>query len=537
MRNLAPAIKVGLTFVVAAAMGYWSFMMLAKGSCAGDPEQLRIHAFFKDATLLVEKSRVQISGLNIGYIVSRELNVRPPRKALIRAKRFAKITVALNKGVTLYTNATIKKRSASLLGDFYLEIDPGTYEWWEHIESGQSVARAFCETMSKGACRRHVGEKIKDGDEITRVGELTTVTQVVQQVSDIMPEVKGLTQDIRRLINGPIRKIGEGIERGVEENRKAVAQIMANVDGITRDIRLVTSSANQDVRLIIEDIKAITGSVRGMAREGEQATKGVGEKLQAGLNKLSTALDKLDATLSNTDKITDGVEQGKGTIGRLLKDETLINDVEEMVQDASGLIKSITGLQTVVGLRSEYNFQAGTIKTYLSVELRPRPDKYYLIELIDDPRGRRSVSTEVTRSDDPSKPVLTREERVTVSDAFRLSFQIAKRISAFTFRFGIKESTGGLGADVHLFSDRMVLSTDLFDFQANIYPRLKALVAWEFFKRLYVVGGVDDAFNQRPRNGTGGGRDYILGAQIRFNDEDLKQLLLFGGSALGGVGK
>ena len=59
-------------------------------------------------------------------------------------------------------------------------------------------------------------------------------------------------------------------------------------------------------------------------------------------------------------------------------------------------------------------------------------------------------------------------------------------------------------------------------------------MAWQFFRRLYVVGGIDDAFNERPRDGTGGGRDFFIGAQIRFNDEDLKALLLFGGSALAG---
>ena len=100
-------------------------MMLAKGRCAGEEEELRLHAYFHDATGLVEKSRVQIAGLNVGHIVSRELNVRPPRKELVEHKRFAKITVALDRDVVLYTNATCSKRSASLLGEFYLEIDPG----------------------------------------------------------------------------------------------------------------------------------------------------------------------------------------------------------------------------------------------------------------------------------------------------------------------------------------------------------------------------------------------------------------------------
>ncbi len=260
-------------------------------------------------------------------------------------------------------------------------------------------------------------------------------------------------------------------------------------------------------------------------------------KIKDDLDKLSRAIDKLESSLNNVNDVTEGIKEGKGTVGRLLKDDALVNDVEGVVRDAGGFIRQVTALQTVVGLRSEYNFQANSIKTYLSVEIRPRPDKYYLIELIDDPRGARHVTQTTTRSDDPSKPLLTREETVQVTDAFRFTFQFAKRISLATFRFGIKESTGGIGVDLHFIRDRIRVETDLFDFAANAWPRFKVTAGWEFFRRLYIVGGIDDAFNNRPQDGSGGGRDYFVGMQLRFNDEDLKSLLLFGGSAIGAAGK
>ena len=104
-----------------------------------------------------------------GHIASRELNVRPPRPKLIQQKRFAKLTVALNKEVTLYSNAVISKKSSSLLGNFYLEIDPGTYEWID----------------AEG--KRHVNEVLKSGQEIRFVVEAQTVSGVMTQVSDILP--------------------------------------------------------------------------------------------------------------------------------------------------------------------------------------------------------------------------------------------------------------------------------------------------------------------------------------------------------------
>jgi len=65
-------------------------------------------------------------------------------------------------------------------------------------------------------------------------------------------------------------------------------------------------------------------------------------------------------------------------------------------------------------------------------------------------------------------------------------------------------------------------------------PKVRA--AFEFFRRLYIVGGVDDVLNERPLDGTGGGRDYFVGGQLRFNDEDLKSILPFvPASAAGGT--
>ncbi len=525
MKFWGSAIKVGVTVLAALAMGYWAFMMLAKGGCGGEEQAALFHAYFRDATGLVEKSEVQVAGLNMGHIVSKELAIAPPRPELVTQKRFAKITFALKPGVVLYSNATVYKNARSLLGGFYLEIDPGTATW----------------TDAQG--KRHSGETIRNGDEIRFVAEAATTDTVIRQISDVMPVLRQITEDVRQLTGGPLQSIGRNIDEGIRENREVIKSMLANMDGITSDVRRITQGASGDVRAILDDIRHTTGVIRSIVGRSDKDVEDTAKKVKDGLEKLTAAIDKLDDVMGNVHGIsedvkgiTGDVQEGKGTVGRLLKDEALVDKVEGVVEDTGGFIRSLTQLQTIVELRSEYNFEANSIKTYLRVEIQPRPDKYYLVELVQDPRGKRSVTTRILRSDDPSKPQLTREEEVEISDAFRFTFQLAKRISFATFRFGIKENTGGIGLDFHLWDDRIRFETDIFDFSANVWPRMKLMAAWEFFKRLYVVGGMDDAFNERPVDGSAGGRDFFVGAQLRFNDEDLKSLLMFGGSALGAVG-
>ena len=66
---------------------------------------------------------------------------------------------------------------------------------------------------------------------------------------------------------------------------------------------------------------------------------------------------------------------------------------------------------------------------------------------------------------------------------------------------------------------------------------MKVSAAGELWNRtVYLVGGADNLLNyHRGEAGTGGGFDWFLGLQLRFNDEDLKSLLLVGGGAAAGA--
>ena len=141
------------------------------------------------------------------------------------------------------------------------------------------------------------------------------------------------------------------------------------------------------------------------------------------------------------------MNNGEGTVGRLLNDETIANNVEQITEDAGGFIRSITRLQTLIGLRSEYNIVANTLKTYVSVQLQSRPDKYFLIELVDDPRGFRTDTTTYTTTDDPSKPQTTVPNTTTITDRFRFTFQLAKRIFLLERAHGAHRALRHQGVD------------------------------------------------------------------------------------------
>jgi phospholipid/cholesterol/gamma-HCH transport system substrate-binding protein len=106
------------------------------------------------------------------------------------------------------------------------------------------------------------------------------------------------------------------------------------------------------------------------------------------------------------------------------------------------------------------------------------------------------------------------------SNTFRFSLQFAQRVGPLVGRFGIKESTGGVGLDLLLLDDRLELVQDFFGFGETVLPRWRVYLSYAFVKRLWLLGGVDDILSYDRR-------DYFVGLNLRFNDEDLKSILPF----------
>ena len=60
--------------------------------------------------------------------------------------------------------------------------------------------------------------------------------------------------------------------------------------------------------------------------------------------------------------------------------------MNDIVEESGQFIKKITRLQTIVGMRSDYYADRGTVRNALELRLQP-PDKYYSLQLVDEPRG------------------------------------------------------------------------------------------------------------------------------------------------------
>jgi len=459
----------------------------------------QISAIFDDTTGLVNKTKVVIAGVNIGMIY--EINLEGSS---------ARVIMRIDNKIRLYQNASITKRSTSILGDYYIDISPGSPDF----------------------------PQLRDGDEIKNVikpikiedifGSLNVITQDIREVTKSLSEVfgsnegKGSMQDIVQ----ETQKISKQVSELLMQNSESLREIMSNVEEVSKNLRIISSGSQEDIIEAIKNIKDLTkdtkllvNNIQGIIgkREGE---------LAEGVSDFKKILQKLDKSLTNIEKVTESIEKGEGTIGKILKDEKIAKSLEDTVDGISEYVGQLSRLQININIRDEYSFLQNVSKSFFSVKLQPKEDKFYLIELVDDPRGDVVQSyTSIKRKSGDSFEEVERQETInSPPNKLKLSLEFAKRFDFITFRIGLIESTGGSGMDIDLFQQRLKFKADVFELAfpgKNPRMRITAMIALNDY--IFISTGVDDIFNYR-RDYPNMSRDYFLGGGIQFNDDDLKSL-------------
>ncbi|HSN91658.1 MAG TPA: MlaD family protein, partial [Anaeromyxobacteraceae bacterium] len=486
-----------------------------------------VHGYFRDATGLTWKSRVQIAGIQVGEVSV--ISLEGDR---------ARLDLRVKRGVVLHKNACLTKTYPSaLLPDALLEAVPG--------RDPSPVLESLPE----------------EEREITCIREATTVQQLTDALAAIASDVQAVTGDLRQTIGsqqGSLREIVENVSsitRSVEalmgERGGDLAEIVKNTRDFTADLSEMSEREKERVHAITVNVEEMTRELRDVAqslqtivdgrRPGARGAPGEEGKVApegavAEEGGVREAVDRLNSSLGRMDELLAKVSEGKSPAGRLLTDEKMGREIAVAVEGLSSYVDNLVKMQLEVNLRSEWLLNQVGAKTYFGVRILPRADKWYMLEIVADPRGVDTVTTETVTTRDPT----TGMETTTIStrslheDKLTFSAQIAKRYGPLTLRAGIIESSGGAGADLHLLEDRLTLSLSVYQFTRpyqDVFPRTKVWINWYFLQHLYLTAGADDFLNRwREGRYPGGpkftiGNDVFFGGGIFFTDEDLKALI------------
>lgn len=508
MKKLFTPFKVGLVVLAAILATMYMATVLTRGDGWTQPEGYTVYATFEDVTGLAKNSRIMMSGIPIGRLEDLELEGQKVR-VVMTIENQIKLYEGIESETGYWKNgATVKKTQASVIGDYYLEVTPGT-----------------------------AGDRIEDGDEIKNVLETIGPSQLFTKFDRIATDIEEITGSLSAVFGGregertmkeilsDLQKMLATMRQFVDRNSGKIDRILANAEGVSRDMKQLTATGTESLRNIMSDAESIVQEVKFIIGESSTDVQAGLGTLRGTLGRLQTTLDSLNYSLQNIQDITDKVNEGEGAVGELVNDPTIVKRTERILEDVENLTGRFDQLRTFVDVRSEYHIRHQQFKTILGLRLQPSPKKYYRAQFIDDFRGSTTVTRKdvnTTQADDGDG--LYRKTTVKTTDEFKFSFEMARNLPVtdwftLTGRAGIIESTGGLGANFMFGKENNLdIHTDLFEFGLNRNPRVRSFATYDFLEYVYIAGGVDDILN-------GDRRDYFIGAGIHFNDKDLKALI------------
>ena len=518
MQKFSTPFKVGFVILVGLVM---AVVMIIRFSAnwGQDNGTYELKAYFNDATGLAPKSQIKVAGIQVGEVSSIRLE---GSRALVTFKIRDDIELWSGTGNEndLVNGATVAKKLSGILGDYHLEITPGIDG--KRLENGD-----FVPTVLQGKGIEGV------------MGSADTILKDVAQVTHNLANIFGGEEGKNQLVSA-IRDLNDTIatvKTMANDNSQQISAIVDHLEKMSQNFAAMSETSQTQLPELLREVTELVQTAQNTLN---RVNNGVGNTLdttQQSVEDLRATIEKLDETVANVQTIVKNVEQGQGTVGKLLKDDDIANETHSLlsesrdlvkegtktIRDANSLISPFSGLDVDVSLRGDYFVRANAFRVDFGVKLEPNPDKYYYLGLVMDPHGTTKTKSILTES---TATGTTYETITTNDDSIKFSAQYARRWRWFVGRFGIFENTGGLGGDILLFDDDWRISAEIFAFNDNEYPRFRAttliytslFLPWKWAKTFYISAGVDDPINTDVIDG-------FVGIGFRFNDNDLKSFI------------
>ncbi len=324
MRSLQ--LKVGALILTSLVLLAGFVILLGNFSLRGG---YRIRIDFDFSGNLQSGAAVKISGIKVGKVedvlfMGGAIDPDSKRRVQVRVTAFVenRAREAIRQDAEFFVN------TQGVLGEQYLEIQPGSYEK---------------PPLAENAVVRGVDPPRTD--------------LIVARLYEFLDNITSLLRDDKDVIRDFL-KSGAGVVKTLDEilkeNRSEIGRLLVNVDSLTKEASQLLATIRSGVgdaaqlRATLANVEALTGAVRRdiepLLTKAKKALDGVtnltgiigpGErdKLVRALDELTSVAGKVQAVASDAQVVMNDIRHGRGTAGALLVDQQIYDDLKEMVRD------------------------------------------------------------------------------------------------------------------------------------------------------------------------------------------------------------
>ncbi len=296
-------VKIGILALVAILLAFWGFKFI-QGSNLFSSSQV-YYVEYKDVAGLTVGTPVQVSGVSVGSVKAIKLD---------QQKKMVIVTLEIRKNVNVPVGTRAFIATVSLLGEkaVELEYDRPCFGEDDCAENG-----SFLEGSSKGILASFLGT---DPDADPADGIKTQLNEAVDSLQWTL-----FSEDS----NNPIARASRDLAVTMENLRASTAQLQQLMNANSRQINStlnnlesLTGALNDkqtSIASIIDNADTITGKINELDLEQTLT------EVNTSIIRLRGTLDEADRALGGVTSVMDDVQNGKGTLGKLLTDDEIYN--------------------------------------------------------------------------------------------------------------------------------------------------------------------------------------------------------------------
>ena len=286
--KLTKEIKTAILVIVSIFLFIWGYNFL-KGKDLFD-SSTSVYVVYDNVAGLVNSAPVTLNGLAIGKVNS--INIQPDGKLLVEMQITTDFPIAKSSVAEIY--------DSGLVGGRQIAIKPNFQD----------------------------KDYIKTGDYLKASSKLGLTDALAQQLEPLQYKVQKLLDNADVLFTN----VNEILDEKTKQNLKnSIAELNKTLSEF--------SVASKNINEMIADNKSkINSTMTNFDKTAANFSKMSDSLAKANLGQTVKNLEK---TLANVDKIMTDIEQGKGTMGKLMKDDAMYNNFTNTSKELELLLQDV----------------------------------------------------------------------------------------------------------------------------------------------------------------------------------------------------
>ncbi|ERP31574.1 MlaD family protein [Chitinivibrio alkaliphilus] len=248
-----------------------------------------------------------IGGLQVGDPVSvNGVKMGSVRKVYLRDARVA-VVFALEEGVAFTNKSQITVKNVGLLGERNLEVTLSPHG--ERYSPNTERDTTF------------VDGRFDSG-----------IAEAIGMFGDILQQATGLVDTVEFLVSNTVAS---------PEFLSFFDTQLQRVDGITEKTEAILGENQGDIGHIITNLRTTTETVRHIARDNEENIHAITENFSLFSERVLSLEKQLDTTMHNIFDITEAVNSKEGTVGQLIHESDLAEQLHATLHSLDSLVQVI----------------------------------------------------------------------------------------------------------------------------------------------------------------------------------------------------